>query len=79
VREALRVERELRRLAPYVSDELFYDSRVHDISRNRLKIGVNAHLARRNALDVAYVRQDDAKPDRAHVNAIGVVLTIRLK
>jgi hypothetical protein len=74
-----------RTVTPYVSGEIFYDTRYQTWNRNRLAVGVQISLRRgpirklllpkrQVILDLYYMRQNDSRSDTAHVNAIGVSL-----
>jgi hypothetical protein len=90
-RNRVTIEREFhlykkRNITPYVSGELFYDTRYRIWNRNRLAVGVQAALRsgplrkmvlhkRQVILDLYYMRQNDSRSDTAHVNALGVALS----
>ena len=89
-RNRVTIEREFhlfkkRTITPYVSGELFYDTRYSAWNRNRLTAGVQTSLRRSSLLkmlmpkrqiilDLYYTRQNDSRSDTAHVNALGVAL-----
>ena len=88
-RNRVTLEREFqlqkRTVTPYVSGELFYDTRFDSWNRNRLAVGVQILLRRgpirkmflpkrQVILDVYYMRQNDSRSNPAHVNAIGASL-----
>jgi hypothetical protein len=88
-RNRVTLEREFqlqkRTVTPYVSGELFYDTRFDSWNRNRLAVGVQTSLRRgplrkmllpkrQVILDVYYMRQNDSRSNPAHVNAIGASL-----
>ena len=88
-RNRVTLEREFqlqkRTVTPYVSGELFYDTRFDSWNRNRLAVGVQILLRRgpirkmflpkrQVILDVYYMRQNDSRSNAAHVNAIGASL-----
>ena len=90
-RNRLTIEREFelkkRTITPYVSGEVFYDTRYDTWNRNRLATGVQISLSRgplrkmllpkcQVILDLYYLRQNDSRSDTKHVNAIGVALTL---
>lgn len=75
-----------RSMTPYVSGEIFYDTRYNAWNRNRLAVGVQQSLRRgplrkmllpqrQVTLDLYYMRQNDSRSDTKHVNAIGAALT----
>jgi hypothetical protein len=90
-RNRVTIEREVhlykkRNITPYVSGELFYDTRYSTWNRNRLAVGVQAALRRgplrkmllhkrQVILDLYFMRQNDSRSDTPHVNALGVALT----
>lgn len=90
-RNRVTVEREVylfkgRTIIPYVSGEIFYDTRYNVWNRNRLAVGLQTSLRRgplgkmllpkhQVILDLYYMRQNDSRSDIQHVNAIGVALS----
>ena len=90
-RNRLTIEREFelkkRTITPYVSGEVFYDTRYDTWNRNRLATGVQISLRqgllrkmllskRQVILDLYYLRQNDSRLDTQHVNAIGTALAL---
>ena len=89
-RNRVTVEREFnlfrqRTITPYVSGEIFYDTRYRIWNRNRLTAGVQTSLRRgpirklllpkrQVILDLYYTRQNDSRSSMQHVNAIGASL-----
>jgi hypothetical protein len=89
-RNRVTLERELhlfkgRSITPYVSGEIYYDTRHNTWNRNRFAAGVQAALRagplrkmlmpkRQVILDLYYMRQNDSRSDIQHVNAIGAAL-----
>ena len=89
-RNRVTVEREFklfkqRNITPYVSGEIFYDTRYRIWNRNRLSAGVQTSLRRgplrrmllpkrQVILDLYYTRQNDSRSDTQHVNALGASL-----
>lgn len=74
-----------RNITPYVSGEVFYDTRYRAWNRHRLAVGIQTSLRRgpvRKALlpkrqvilDLYYVRQNDSRSEIQHVNGIGAAL-----
>jgi hypothetical protein len=74
-----------RTIIPYVSGEIFYDTRYNIWNRNRLAVGVQQSLRRgplqkmllpkrQVFLDLYYMRQNDSRAEIQHVNAVGAVL-----
>ena len=90
-RNRVTLEREVhlfkgRTITPYVSGEIFYDTRYNTWNRNRFAVGVQQSLLRgplrkmllpkrQVTLDLYYMRQNDSRSDTQHVNAIGAALT----
>ena len=90
-RNRVTLEREVplfkgRTITPYVSGEIFYDTRYHTWNRNRFAVGVQQSLRRgplrkmllpkrQLTLDLYYMRQNDSRSDIQHVNAVGAALT----
>jgi hypothetical protein len=90
-RNRVTVEREFhvfreRTITPYVSGEVFYDTRYDVWNRNRYAIGVQTSLRpgsllkmllpkRQIILDLYYMRQNDSRSDTPHVNAMGAALS----
>ena len=89
-RNRVTLEREIhlvkgRPVTPYVSAEIFYDTRYRAWHRNRFAVGVQQPL-RRNfiekmvlpkhqvVLDIYYLRQNDSRSETRHVNAFGAAL-----
>ena len=89
-RNRVTLEREIhllkgRTITPYVSGEIFYDTRYNTWNRNRLAVGVQQSLRRgplrklllpkrQIILDLYYMRQNDSRSDIQHVNGIGAAL-----
>ena len=89
-RNRLTIEREIpvfrsRTTTPYVSGEIFYDTRYHVWNRNRWAVGVQQSLRRgplgkmllpksQIVLDLYFMRQNDSRSSPPHVNAIGTSL-----
>lgn len=88
-RNRVTIEREFqvkrRTITPYVSGEIFFDTRYGIWNRNRVNAGVQASLRkgsilklllprRQIVLDLYYTRQNDSRSSPAHVNAIGSAL-----
>ena len=74
-----------RTVTPYVSGEIFYDTRYKTWNRNRLAVGVQTSLRRgpirklllpkrQIILDLYYMRQNDSRSEIQHVNGIGAAL-----
>jgi uncharacterized protein DUF2490 len=90
-RNRVTIEREFqlkkRTITPYISGELFYDTRYDIWNRNRWAAGVQTSLRRglvrklllpkrQVILDLYYLRQNDSRSDTPHVNAIGASLAL---
>jgi hypothetical protein len=89
-RNRVTLEREVhvlrgRSITPYVSGEIFYDTRYDIWNRNRWAVGVQQSIRRgplrkmllpkrQVILDLFYMRQNDSRSDIPHVNAIGAAL-----
>lgn len=89
-RNRLTIERELhlfkeRTITPYVSGEIFYDTRYKVWNRNRMAVGVQHALRpgpllkmvlpkRQVILDIYFMRQNDSRSSSPHVNALGAAL-----
>ena len=56
---------------PYVSAELFYDTRFDAINRFRYSVGIEIPI-RRFILDLYYLRQEDSRSEPAHSNVFGI-------
>ena len=74
-----------RSITPYVSEEVFYDTRYNIWNRNRFTVGVQQSLRhgplrkmllpkRQVTLDLYYMRQNDSRSEIQHVNALGAAL-----
>lgn len=92
-RNRLTIEREFpffmgRSFIPYVSGEIYFDTRYDTWNRNRYGFGVQFPLKERKGplkllfpkrdlvFDIYYLRQNDSRASTAHVNAIGLVLAV---
>ena len=75
-----------RSITPYVSGEIFYDTRYSIWNRNRLAVGVQTSLRRgpvmkmvlpkrQIILDLYYLKQNDSRAGTQHVNAVGAALS----
>ena len=88
-RNRVTIEREFqlkrRTITPYVSGELFYDTRYGIWNRNRLNAGVQTSLRkgpilklllpkRQIVLDLYYTHQNDSRSSPSQVNALGAAL-----
>ena len=89
-RNRVTIEREFhlfkqRTITPYVSGEIFYDTRYDIWNRNRLAAGLQTSLRRgpirkmllpksQVILDLYYMRQNDSRSETQHVNGVGAAL-----
>jgi Protein of unknown function (DUF2490) len=89
-RNRVSIEREVpvfkgRTITPYVSAEIFYDTRSSAWNRNRLAAGFQQSLRRgplrrmllpkrQIILDLYFMRQNDSSAETQHVNAVGAAL-----
>jgi hypothetical protein len=75
-----------RTITPYVSGEVFYDTRYNVWNRNRFAVGFQQSLRRgllgkmvlpkhQIILDLYYMRQNDSRAEIPHVNAVGAALS----
>lgn len=82
LRERLQIQRTIEAskalaLAPYATDELYYDTQYHAISRNGYRFGVDFRYGRRYNTDLYYARQDNRFSSIRHVNALGLTVGLR--
>lgn len=79
-RERLRLEKDFalgrRTITPYVMAEVFWDSRYDAWTRQRYHAGVEWSLAKSAVLDTSYCRQNDSRASVAHVDAVGLALSL---
>jgi hypothetical protein len=90
-RNRVTIEREFqlkkRTITPYISGELFYDTRYDIWNRNRWAAGAQTSITRgplrkllqpkrQIVLDLYYLQQNDSRSDTPHVNAIGASLAL---
>jgi len=89
-RNRVTIERELpvfkrRNVTPYVSGEIFYDTRFDVWNRNRLAVGIQHTLLsgplqkmllhkRQVVLDIYFMKQNDSRSQTQHVKAVGAAL-----
>ena len=89
-RNRVTIEREFhlfreRTITPYVSGEIYYDTRSRAWNRNRESVGAQISLRRgplrkmllpdrQVILDLYYMRQNDSRSATRHVNALGAAL-----
>ena len=89
-RNRVTIERELpvfkgRNITPYVSGEIFYDTRFDVWNRNRMAVGIQHTLLRgplqkmllhkrQVVLDLYFMKQNDSRSQTSHVKAVGASL-----
>lgn len=89
-RNRVTIERELplfkgRNITPYVSGEIFYDTRFDVWNRNRMAVGIQHTLLRgplqkmllhkrQVVLDIYFMKQNDSRSQTSHVKALGAAL-----
>lgn len=64
------------RFEPYVTSEVYYDSRFNTIDRIAGRAGVETHLGGSQVLDVYYARQENSRSTPGAVNALGITLKL---
>ena len=64
------------RFEPYVTAEVYYDSRFNTIDRVAGRAGVESHLGRTQVLDVYFARQENSRSTPGAVNALGITLKL---
>ena len=62
----------------FVSDEIFYDSRVKKFTRNRFSIGVSKTISKKLGVDLYYTRQNDGFSHPGDLNIIWLAWKIKL-
>jgi len=62
----------------FVSDEVFYDSSLHDWVRNRFGVGVSHVFNKHFTIDLYYMRQNDGRTRPGDINVIGATYRLRL-
>lgn len=89
-RNRVTIERELpffkgRNITPYVSGEIFFDTRFDVWNRNRLAVGIQHTLLRgplqkmllhkrQVVLDIYFMKQNDSRSQASHVKALGAAV-----
>ncbi len=63
----------------FASDEVFYYSKNHGWTRNRVAAGARKEIGERLIADLYYQREDDATGRLVHINTIGLQLEMRLR
>jgi len=78
LRERVTIERTITfdnfSITPYGSAEIYFDTRYDRFSRHRFMAGAVVPVFKSLSIDVYWSRQSDTRPERKHVNAIGVSL-----
>lgn len=59
-----------RELVPYVTYEVYWDSRYHALSRTAYRLGSTVTIVRHWVFDLSYTRQDNRFGSPRHVNAL---------
>ena len=59
-------------VTPYLAEEVFYDSRFHHWTRNRVNVGARMPLAKHLALDCYYLYQHDERLRPYKVHAVNI-------
>jgi len=80
-RPSISFERELpKKLGSklYLVEEVFFDSLLKRLSRNRFTIGVNRAITKHLSLDVYFLRQNDGISRPGDISLLGTALKIRL-
>ncbi len=65
-------------VAAYVADELFYDTRADEWTRNRLYVGLEKKMRRNWVLDLYYGRQHDLRTRDPELNILGFSMRLSL-
>ena len=65
-----------RAWSPYGTFEVYYDSRFDALARIAGRVGMEVRLRRPMSLDVFLARQNNSRPERTYVNALGTVLKL---
>ena len=61
-----------------ISDEVFYDTLIGRISRNRFAVGITKTLDRHLSMDIYYMRQNDGVARPGDLNVIGTAWKFKL-
>lgn len=76
-RNRLRLERDFKirslRFTPYVTGELFYDTRYRLWNRNEYSFGSEAPIGRHAIIEFYFMRQNASRSSTPHVNGFGLV------
>ena len=79
-RNRLRLERDVRygwfNCTPYAYDEVFYDTRYDQWTRNQYALGVQFPVGPHVILEPYYLRQNGSHSTPAHINAVGFKLNL---
>lgn len=63
---------------PFISDEVFYDFRFDEWTRNRFSIGMNRSLGNGISLDLYYLMQNDSHSRPGDLYVLGTTLKVKL-
>lgn len=81
-RPSLTFEKDIPNIIPksrlFVTEEVFYDSLLKKISRNRFSVGITRTLTKQTSLDVFYLRQNDGFSRPGDLNVLGTSFKFRL-
>ena len=79
-RNRLRLERDVRygwfNCTPYAYDEIFYDTRYDQWTRNQYALGTQFPVSPHVILEPYYLRQNASHATPAHINALGFKLNL---
>ena len=82
LRQRVQGERPLRigkqRVTPFLSDEVFYDTRFGNIARNRARAGAKTDLKKNVSVEASYTRQDTYRDSVERVNAFAMTVGVTL-
>ena len=62
----------------YLTEEVFYDSRLNKFSRNSFTVGINKTINKNLSVDVYYMRQNDGFSRPGDLNVVGTSWKIKL-
>jgi hypothetical protein len=68
----------MRSTKAFVGDEIFYDSILNRISRNRFTAGINKVLSKQLSVDLYYLRQNDRFSRPGNLNVVGVTWRVKM-
>ena len=76
-RNRLRLERDFKirsfRITPYLTGELFYDSRYHKWNRNEYSFGAEMPIRRHAIIEFYFLRQNTSQSSTPHLKGFGSV------